>query len=376
LRFYNDREGGRNIRMLQVNSASMAIWNRDGRYVILDNAGTDVHNSDDGKGLTAGRATYFPVAGQPPQACPNPLPPGISCSNNAFTSDGGVPSFLYRILDADVSAPATSFQRWGYAAADRSHGGMVVHMGMGSATPTYTEGESPYAFALIGSRQLFGRARYNGYTQNPAGVTFASPQAVYVQGDFNNFLTTANHGTFVVDSTSPTFSANFPETLVWQPASVLADSINVLSNRCRNTLFDRVVKTGSGQNCNSQTDSDPLDNNSGSRPGASPTTTRVAFLSGTDVTGSSTVPGFSGGIQNYPRYSEGWGNNNYHVYAGSFVSLGIPNEVSGRWDDQAYGPPRRIWAFETRFNDAANLPPLTPRFVSMQQEIFRRRFSR
>jgi hypothetical protein len=244
---------------------------------------------------------------------------------------------------------------------------------------TYTARQSPYAFALVGGRQLFGRARYTNYNQNPAGVTFAAPQAMYIQGDFNNYLTNPNDPTFDVANSS--FNAYFPATLVWQPSSILADSINVLSNACRNTLFDRVVKTGDGTNCNAQTDSTPLDDNTGSRPGASSTTTRVAFLSGTDksngdpnVTGS--AGGFSGGIQNYPRYSEDWGNDDPHIYAGSFVSLGLPTQVNGRWDEQEYSPPRRIWAFESRFNDAANLPPLTPRFVSMQQEIFRRRFNR
>jgi Tfp pilus assembly protein PilX len=350
LRFYNDREGGRNIRMLQANIASMTIWNRDGRYITFNAAGNAVSSTNDGKGFTAADTT------------------------DAFSSVGGNRSLLYNLLDAEASAPATSFQKYGYAAADRSHGGMVVHFGMGNLTPAYTARQSPYAFTLVGGRQLFGRARYNGYSQNPAGVTFATPQAMYIQGDFNNYLEEANHATFEVDTTN--FNANSPSTLIWQPSSVLADTINVLSNRCRNTLFDRVVKTTSGQNCNEQTDANPLDNNAGTEPGASPTTTRVAFLSGTDITGSSEVPGFSGGIQNYPRYSEAWGNGNHHIYAGSFVSLGIPNEVSGRWDAQAYGPPRRIWAFESRFRDAANLPPLSPRFVTMQQEIFRRRFSR
>jgi hypothetical protein len=381
LRYNNDREG-RNIRLLQMNIASLTIWNRDGRYVIFENNNT-VRDTDSGRGLTAATTTYIPTPGLPPNVCPTPLPTGTVCSSTSFTSAGGVRSYLFTLLDTDASAPVTSFQRYGYAAADRSHGGMVVHFGMGNSTPTYNAARSPYGFLLMGGRQLFGRARYTGYSQNPAGVTFAGAQAMYIQGDFNNYLTNANDSTFQVDTAN--FSANAPATLVWQPSSVLADSINVLSNRCRNTLFDRVVKTGSGQNCNNQTDADPLAAPVGGRPSASPTTTRVAFLSGTDITNGPSDPsrpsaptagGFSGGIQNYPRYAESWGSNNYHIYVGSFVSLGIPQEVSGRWDAQQYGPPRRIWGYETRFNDAANLPPLTPRFVSMQQEIFRRRFSR
>jgi hypothetical protein len=394
LRYNSDRERNpndtnRNIRLLQMNIASLTIWNRDGRYVIFNDNNT-IRDTDSGKGLTAATTTYYPFPNQPPSVCPPPpLPLGVTCGSSAFTSAGGRRSFLFRLLDEDNSAPATSFQRYGYAAADRSHGGMVVHFGMSNTTPVYTPARSPYGFILMGGRQLFGRARYNGYGQNPAGVTFAAPQAMYIQGDFNNYLTDAFDASFTIPAlgtaAAETFTGSAPNTLVWQPASVLADSINVLSNRCRNTVFDRVVKTGSGQNCNNQTDPNPLADPVGGRPGASATTTRVAFLSGTDISngppdpnraGVQTAGGFSGGIQNYPRYSEAWGNDNPHIYGGSFVSLGIPIEVNGRWDDQAYGPPRRIWAYETRFNDAANLPPLAPRFVTMQQEIFRRRFSR
>jgi hypothetical protein len=361
LRFYNDREG-RNIRLLQMNIASLTIWNRDGRYVIFNGSGlsTDtIFDTNSGRGLTAATPLTVPPAGLPPSVCPNPIPEGVTCNNGTFSSTDGVRSFLFKLLDAEGTAPVDSFQRFGYAAADRSHGGMAVHFTMGSSY-AYTERESPYGFALTGGRQLFGRARYNGYNQNPAGVTFASNQAIYTQGDLNNFLEDPNDSTFNITNSS---AITGPATLVWQPASILADSINVLSNACRSLPEDRILKTGGGKNCNGQS-------------GASPTTTRTGFLAGTDITGSDDVKGFSGGMQNYPRYFEDWGGD-VHVYAGSFVSLGTPLEVSGSWDAQNgnYNPPQRVWGYETRFNDAANLPPLAPRFVTLQQEIFRRRFS-
>jgi hypothetical protein len=33
-------------------------------------------------------------------------------------------------------------------------------------------------------------------------------------------------------------------------------------------------------------------------------------------------------------------------------------------------PPTRNWGFEPAFNDAVNLPPLTPRFVYIRQAVF------
>ena len=35
-----------------------------------------------------------------------------------------------------------------------------------------------------------------------------------------------------------------------------------------------------------------------------------------------------------------------------------------------YNPPTRNWNFDPAFNNAANLPPLTPRFVYVQQVLF------
>jgi Tfp pilus assembly protein PilX len=125
LRYNNDRED-RNIRLLQMNIASLTIWNRDGRHVIFENDNT-VWDTNSGRGLTAATTTYTPVAGQPPNVCPDPQPVGVSCTNGSFTSAAGVRSYLFTLLDADASAPATSFQRYGYAAADRSHGRALWH---------------------------------------------------------------------------------------------------------------------------------------------------------------------------------------------------------------------------------------------------------
>jgi hypothetical protein len=333
--FRNDREN-RSIRLLQINVASMAIWNKDNAWIPFTGTGT---SADTPTIPTSGIATN---------------------TNNA----------LYVSLAADGSAPADSFQRFGYAAADRSDGGMVVHFTMGSSTPTYTAQQSPYGFGITGARQLFGRAKYTGATFTPAGVTFASDQAIYSQGDFNNFLTDPNDTSYdPVDlaNIATTFNGLYPTTLVWQPAAIMSDSFDSLSNACLSTDF-AINKTSTGQNC--------------SGVNAANTSTRAGLLAGTDISGAGTdtasglvsVAGFSGGLQNYPRYFENWGGSTGHFYYGSFVSLGIPRQVNGTWDDQAYSPPRRVWGYDERFNDAANLPPLTPRFVALQQDVFTRQF--
>jgi len=63
----------------------------------------------------------------------------------------------------------------------------------------------------------------------------------------------------------------------------------------------------------------------------------------------------------------------------SFVSLGDALHVNGNWCGTGgtnlsgcniYNPPTRAWNFDPGFNNAANLPPLTPRFVYVQQVLF------
>lgn len=177
-----------------------------------------------------------------------------------------------------------------------------------------------------------------------AGLTIISDQAVYIKGDYN--------------STNK------------KPAAVLADTINVLSN---NWNMGDSTSTGT---VSSRT--------------ATPTTINAAFLAGTDITGGAEgsagqdkaggVATFNGGLNNYPRLHESWTSIRLN-YRGSFVSLGLPRKVNGGFCGpgeicRIYNPPDRNWDYDSDFNNAANLPPLTPRFVYLRQEVFSRDFER
>ena len=122
------------------------------------------------------------------------------------------------------------------------------------------------------------------------------------------------------------------------------------------------------------------------RRNASSTTVNAAFLAGTDVTGGEEgAPGrdrgeYNGGLENYPRFHEDWIGATLS-YRGSFVSLGAPRHVNGRWCGTGmpcgiYEAPVRAWSFETNFNTASKLPPLSPRFVLLKQELFSRSYER
>ncbi len=307
-RFFNNREG-RDIRLLQINIQSLTAWNSDGQYVTFN-----VNN---------------PV-----------IPASLSATDLLVTNET-----LFDRADADGDAVAGTFQALGLAASDTSHGGLVIHATINNATyPSSTGVDSPYAFALVQGERLPGLAE-TANTLDPTGLTFASDQAVYIVGDYNNL------------DTNPLNWPLLPRPLDWQPASVLSDSLNILSRTCLTT--DVALNKNSGTNC---TGGNPVD-----------TFVNTALMSGTDITNSTEAPGYNGGLENYPRFSENWAGRTL-FYRGSFVSTGTPRRVSGTWTSQAYGAPGRTWDYDTRFNLAKNLPPLTPRFVFIKQESFTRNF--
>lgn len=199
------------------------------------------------------------------------------------------------------------------------------------------------------------------------GLSVISDQAVYIRGDFNCGSTCS--GSFNDDQR--------------KPAAVMADSINILSNawplddswseRDIQSTFAGVVGAG--------------------RP-AVDTTVNAAFLGGISITGgvnreegqNKGDSSSGGGLNNYPRFHEDWSNragggDATFTYQGSMVSLGPALKVNGPFcgsgytaDCNIYNPPTRNWRYDPKFNDVANLPPLTPRAVYLRQEDFTREF--
>jgi hypothetical protein len=173
------------------------------------------------------------------------------------------------------------------------------------------------------------------------GLTIVSDQAIYVSGDYN--------------------------AVNKKPAAIMADTINVLSNAWR--LDDANSRT---YNAGDQSTGLPVDMTTSERR-ASTTTINAAFLSGIDLTG--------GGVNNYPRFQENWHTIPMN-YRGSMVSLGLPRRVNSPFCGSGsinascniYNPPFRNWDYDTAFNNAANLPPITPRVVYLKQDIFSRSF--
>jgi len=230
--------------------------------------------------------------------------------------------------------------------ADRTDGGLVFFF-----TVEGGESNSPanhYGVRIFGSPTLL----FPNMGSDPTGVTVVSDQAIYVQGNYNQAATMATGK---------------------QPSALMGDSINVLSQAYFSSTFPYPA---AGSLVNDAQSNQGL--GSGARAAAT-TTINTAFLGGVDVTPSGGGAGeYNGGLENYPRFQEDWGGATFN-YLGSFVSLGTPLHVNGAWCGtgnacNVYNPPTRVWNYDSEFQNAVNLPPLTPRFVYVQQVLFTENF--
>ncbi len=154
--------------------------------------------------------------------------------------------------------------------------------------------------------------------QLPAGgLTIATDNPLYIQGDFN------------VDNP--------------QPASVLTDAINILSNGWQDDRSDLPLK----------------------KRVASNTSVRVAVMAGN----LETIPGtfYNGGLENFPRFLEKWDNRTL-TYVGSLVCMWYSEMATGQWfyGGNSYTPPVRDWSFDTNFYDPDLLPPGTPNILNFE----------
>ena len=237
-----------------------------------------------------------------------------------------------RMLDIDMTAllnclHSTSWFGSGKLLSDNTEGGIVFHFTVKG--PSSANAANNYAVRIRNAQRL--RSTIAG-APNVIGMSIISDQAIYIQGNFNS------------------------QNKI--PAAVMADTINVLSNNWNDSNSTAALSSRT----------------------ATDTTINAAFLAGTDSTGGIEGAGgqggaYNGGLENYPRLHENWSGRTL-TYRGSFVSLGTPRHSTGPWPAQSYNPPNRDWNYDTSFNNASNLPPITPRFVYLRQELFVRDFER
>ncbi|MBA3961712.1 MAG: hypothetical protein H0X40_07415 [Chthoniobacterales bacterium] len=155
----------------------------------------------------------------------------------------------------------------------------------------------------------------NGSVLPTGGLTVASQNPIYIQGDYN------------------TGSA-----ITRGAAAVFADSVTILSN-----AWDDSNSAASLSSRN-----------------ASNTTVNTAIVAGFIPSGfvdpkTGTQYGYSGGLNNFPRFLEDWSGNTF-TYTGSMIELFTSQIATGEWDTgNIYIPPTRNWNFDSNF--VGNPPP-------------------
>ena len=190
----------------------------------------------------------------------------------------------------------------------------------------------------------------NGSKIPAAGLTIASNNPVYIQGDYNsgrdydgNPAPPSNSGVST-DATTPQVTnyngvANSITTNGRAPCAVLADAVTILSNN----WVDTNAQVG--------------DSLSGRV--ATNTTVNTALVAG--IVASSPVGGdgaYSGGAENFPRFLEVWGAGHTLTYYGSMIELFKSQQSIGEWGKaNVYDPPTRQWFFDSNFK--LNPPPGT-----------------
>lgn len=208
---------------------------------------------------------------------------------------------------------------------------------------------------LINGSKIPGK--YDNTTpSNTRGFTFASENAVYVEGNYN--------ATGVSSYGTPTPPTDYlPQNTVDHiPSSIAGDAVVILSNNwsdARSFVY-------------------PFD--LANRP-ATETTLRFGTLTGDTLTSLEGTPNqgggnprMSGGVHNFIRFLEDWDNSVNLNYSGSLINMFNSRNNNGTFKccSIIYAPPQRNWVFDTTFLDGNRLPPGTPFFQVIQLTGFQR----
>ena len=200
-------------------------------------------------------------------------------------------------------------------------------------TPVTTSGTSPSPNPKTIRLQKGGVLPDNG-------LTIASQNPVYIQGDYNTGTTTSLPSSSVpANSTGNPSNTDSPTVAGYtrKASAVLGDAVMFLSNAWNDSNSSLSVSSRDASN----------------------TTYNTAIMAGfmpsnyTPTSGSQY--GYSGGGNNFPRFLESWSGNSC-TYYGSMVELFQSATFTGKWDTgNIYVPPVRRWNFDTNFSTKA--PP-------------------
>jgi hypothetical protein len=180
-------------------------------------------------------------------------------------------------------------------------------------------------YRTTNSTTLTGVRLVNGTTIPGNGLTVATPNPLYIVGNYNcpnpAYLGTTN-------------------TTASSPASVISDALTLLSANWSDAL------SGSGY---------------GARPMPVATTVNAAIIAGVVYSTGSGATTYSGGVMNLPRLLENWNGITLTLNT-SMVNLYNSVWAIHQFQNPGfyYNAPSRNFNFDMNFNDPSKLPPGTP----------------
>ncbi|MBN1919465.1 MAG: hypothetical protein JW889_16330 [Verrucomicrobia bacterium] len=156
----------------------------------------------------------------------------------------------------------------------------------------------------------------NGTQLPDGGLTVVTDNPLYIQGDYN--------------------------TVNQQPASVMCDAVNILSNNWKDS--------NSAKSLSSRV--------------ASNTAINAAIAAGNTVT---TEGQYNGGVENMPRFLETWSGKTL-TYRGSLAALWQSETATGDWiyGSPVYEAPNRNWGYDQSLADPAKAPPGMPSVFTIE----------
>jgi hypothetical protein len=197
----------------------------------------------------------------------------------------------------------------------------------------FNDTNSPYLDAVRLTNGLYIDPSSNAM---PLGISVATPNPLYIQGNFNATNTATNFN--YLSSSNVTGLA---------PASIECDALTLLSPN-----WNDANASSATVNCSART--------------ATPMTVNAAILAGNVPTTGTTSTTFSGGVQNFCRLLESWSGQTLTLNTSIvclFSSAMATNQFiqpTGSTSTDYYEPPTRHYYFNANYTTSGGLPPGTP----------------
>jgi hypothetical protein len=203
------------------------------------------------------------------------------------------------------------------------------------------------------------------------GITVSTENMLYVWGNYNTTGINCQPlgGATLNDSTQLCYYLGSQV-----PASLVADALFALSK----TWFDASSSINPGE-----LKKRPADYKASI---SQETSVRAAVIAGNNLSSLAGSPDagnsadgesrLNGGMHNFPRFLEDWGDSQRWNFVGSLIPLYHSTQALGPYNAQSsiYSPPLRNWAFDTTYRDPNRLPPGTPQFQYIEPSAFRQVF--